>query len=118
MLQTFDPPAVPLYATEKSIPLLLILPTFCTAGSAAPADAGVGRLVLFPLDIRVPQRNLPEAGLDARLRSPDVVERIAGAAAEFGDDAATGNVLVPGDAPAEPQHHVRQEAVLREERFP
>src|SRR6266540_303475 len=40
MLQTFDPPAVPLYATEKSIPLLLILPTFCTAGSAAPAVAG------------------------------------------------------------------------------
>ena len=81
-------------------------------------QADVGGLLLFPFQARVAQRGLAEAGLDAALRATDVVEGIARTAAELGDDAATGDVLVAGDPPAKPQHHVRDEPILREERLP
>src|SRR5205809_641918 len=52
-------------------------------------ETNVTGLVLFPLQVRVPRRDLPESGYDARSRSTDVVERVPRAAAERGDDPAT-----------------------------
>ena len=92
-------------------------------GEVAPAleeleiQPAIDRSVGLPLQIRVPQRNLPVSGLDGGLGSTDVVERVTGAAAELGDDAPTRNLLVPGDPPSEPQHRVGEQATLREERL-
>src|SRR5207302_2013404 len=64
------------------------------AAQELEVETNVAGSVLFPLQVRVPQRDLPEAGLDAGSRSRDVVERVTRAAAELGDDAATRNALV------------------------
>ena len=77
----------------------------------------VGRALLFPLEVRVPDGGLLEARPDGRARAADVVERVAAVAAELADDPSRRNLLVPRHAISEPQHRVR-EGAFREKRFP
>ena len=91
----------------------LILPSNSTM--SAPMFDGC---VLLPLQVRVARAT--SAGIPPTtlvLVRQHVVVRVAAAAAELRDDASRRNELVSGDAPAEPQHGVGEDAVVRQERL-
>src|SRR6476646_10096784 len=77
--------------------------------------ADVGRLVLFPLQIRVTQRRLSESGNYARIGAGDVIESVAAVAAKCRRNAAGRNVLIAGNTPAVSEHHVGEDSVVRQE---
>ena len=77
--------------------------------------AAVHGAVCLPFQVVIAQCNLSKSGHDAGARTVDVIERVAGAAAELRDDASARNLLIAGHAVPYPEHHVREESVLREE---
>src|SRR5438309_4304437 len=75
--------------------------------------AAVHGAVCLPFQVVIAQCNLSKSGHDAGARTVDVIERVAGAAAELRDDASARNLLIAGHAVRYPEHHVREESVLR-----
>ena len=80
-------------------------------------QSDVYRLVLFPLQVRIAQCRLPEAGQHRGARSTDIVEGVSHSPAKLVGDATRRDVLIAGDAPPEAEHGVRDEVAAREEGF-